>query len=106
MAAFLSSQGTEVNKNSTIYTSVVFPQKKKKKKRERKEKEKKNKERVWGQTSFISKCIKIEIRGTVFTLIILKPQLLTIIILKFEKVQFTTHIVSKNCGMNGKQCRP
>ena len=40
----LSSQGTEVNKNSTSYTSVVSPQKKKKKK-----KEKKNKERVWGQ---------------------------------------------------------
>ena len=38
-------QGTEVNKNSTSYTSVVSPQKKKKKK-----KEKKNKERVWGQT--------------------------------------------------------
>ena len=34
---FLSSQGTEVNKNSTSYTSVVPPQKKKKKK------EKKNK---------------------------------------------------------------
>ena len=43
---FLSSQGTEVNKNSTSYTSVVSPQKKKKKK-----KEKKNKERVWGQTT-------------------------------------------------------
>ena len=41
---FLSSQGTEVNKNSTSHTSVVSPQKKKKKK------EKKNKERVWGQT--------------------------------------------------------
>ena len=44
---FLSSQGTEVNKNSTSYTSVVSLQKKKKKK---KKKEKKNKERVWGQT--------------------------------------------------------
>ena len=39
-------QGTEVNKNSTNYTSVVSSQKKKKKKK----KEKKNKERVWGQT--------------------------------------------------------
>ena len=39
----LSSQGTEVNKNSTSYTSVVSPQKKKKEKKE-------NKERVWGQT--------------------------------------------------------
>ena len=29
---FLSSQGTEVNKNSTSYTSVVSPKKKKKKK--------------------------------------------------------------------------
>ena len=38
---FLSSQGTEVNKNSTSYASVVSPQKKKKKKK----KEKKNKER-------------------------------------------------------------
>ena len=44
---FLSGQGTEVNKNSTSYKSVVSPQKKKKKKEE---KEKKNKERVWGQT--------------------------------------------------------
>ena len=34
---FLSSQGTEVNKNSTSYTSVVSPQKKKEEK-ERKEK--------------------------------------------------------------------
>ena len=42
------NQGTEVNKNSTSYTSVVSPQKKKKKK-----KEKKNKERVWGQTNSI-----------------------------------------------------
>ena len=40
----MAEQGTEVNKNSTSYTSVVSPQKKKKKK------EKKNKERVWGQT--------------------------------------------------------
>ena len=53
----LSSQGTEVNKHSTSYTSVVSPQKKiyiKKKK-----KEKKNKERVWGQTISYSKCPKI-----------------------------------------------
>ena len=35
------NQGTEVNKNSTSYTSVVSPQKKKKKKKE--EEEKKNK---------------------------------------------------------------
>ena len=46
---FLSSQGTEVNKNSTSYTSVVSPQKKKKKKKKKK-KEKTNKERIWGQT--------------------------------------------------------
>ena len=32
---FLSSQGTEVNKNSTSYTSIVSPQKKKKKKEEK-----------------------------------------------------------------------
>ena len=50
---WLKSQGTEVNKNSTSYTSVVSPQKKKKKKKE--EKEKKNKERVWGQTRFVHK---------------------------------------------------
>ena len=50
---WLNSQGTEVNKNSTSYTSVVSPQKKKKKKEE--EKEKKNKERVWGQTRFVHK---------------------------------------------------
>ena len=56
----LSSQGTEVNKNSTSYTSIVSPQKqqqkkkkkkKKKKKRRKRKKEKKIiKERVWGQT--------------------------------------------------------
>ena len=51
---FLSSQGTEVNKNSTSYTSVVSPQKKKKKK-----KEKKNKERVWGQNKMGFKGVKI-----------------------------------------------
>ena len=33
------NQGTEVNKNSTSYTSVVSPQKKKKKKKEKKNKE-------------------------------------------------------------------
>ena len=33
---FLSSQGTVVNKNSTSYTSVMFPQKKKKKKKKKK----------------------------------------------------------------------
>ena len=43
------AEGTEVNKNSTSYTSVLSPKKKKKKKK----KEKKNKERVWGQTSCI-----------------------------------------------------
>ena len=46
---FLSSQGTEVNKNSISYTSVVSPQTKEKKK-----KDKKNKERVWGQTSILA----------------------------------------------------
>ena len=35
--SYLSSQGTEVNKNSTSYTSVVSPQKKEEEK-ERKEK--------------------------------------------------------------------
>ena len=30
---FLSSQGTEANKNSTSYTSVVSPQKKRKRKK-------------------------------------------------------------------------
>ena len=34
--AFLSSQGTEVNKNSTSYTSVVSPQEKKKKRKKTK----------------------------------------------------------------------
>ena len=52
---WLNSQGTEVNKNSTSYTSVVSPQKKKKKKKKKEEKEKKNKERVWGQTRFVHK---------------------------------------------------
>ena len=41
---FLSSQGTEVNKNSTSYTSVVSLQKKKKKKKKKKE-EKERKEK-------------------------------------------------------------
>ena len=44
----MAEQGTEVNKNSTLYKCCV-PSKKKKKKK--KKKEKKNKERVWGQTS-------------------------------------------------------
>ena len=39
----LSSQGTEVSKNSTSYTSVVSPQKKKKKKKKKEEKERKEK---------------------------------------------------------------
>ena len=61
----VSSQRTEVNKNSISYTSVVSPQKyknkkkqkkkKKKKEKEKKKKEKKNKERVWGQTSVFVK---------------------------------------------------
>ena len=54
----LSSQGTEVNKNSTSYTSVVSLKKKKKKKK--KKKEKKNKERVWGQTIFFLSLLFIE----------------------------------------------
>ena len=37
---FLSSQGTEVNKNSTSYTSVVSPQKKKEKKKKKKKRKK------------------------------------------------------------------
>ena len=38
---FLFGQGTEVNKNSTSYISVVSPQKKKKEEKERKEKKRK-----------------------------------------------------------------
>ena len=38
--AELSSQGTEVNKNSTSCTSVVSPQKKKKKKKRKRKKRK------------------------------------------------------------------
>ena len=58
---FLSSRGTEVNKNSTSYTSVVSPQKKKKKKKKKKKqkKEKKNKERVWGQTTLQHACLRL-----------------------------------------------
>ena len=55
-----TSQGIEVNKNSTSYTSVVSPsktkKKTKKKQKKKKKKEKKNKERVWGQTTF--QCIE------------------------------------------------
>ena len=40
---FLSRQGTEVNQNSTSYTSVMSPQKKKKKKKKKEEKERKEK---------------------------------------------------------------
>ena len=39
----MAEQGTEVNKNSTSYTSVVSPQKKKKKKKKKREKEGKEK---------------------------------------------------------------
>ena len=39
----MAEQGTEVNENSTIYTSVVSPQKKKKKKKKKEEKERKEK---------------------------------------------------------------
>ena len=53
------SQGTEVNKNSTSYTSAVSPQKKKKKK------EKKNKERVWGQTTSLV-CVSNNFEQTPF----------------------------------------
>ena len=34
------------------------------------------------------------------------PQLLTILVLKFESAHFTTCCMSKNCWMSGKQCRP
>ena len=57
MAEQRTHQGTEVNKNSTSYTSVVSPQKKKKKKKKKK-KEKKNKERVWGQTKDDAQILK------------------------------------------------
>ena len=39
---FLSSQGTEVNKNSTSYISVVSPQKKKKEEEEKENKKRRN----------------------------------------------------------------
>ena len=39
----MAEQGTEVNKNSTSYTSVVSPQEKKKKKKKKKKKRKKRK---------------------------------------------------------------
>ena len=42
---------------------------------------------------------------TVFTLSIQTPQLLTIHNLKFEQVQFTPTVVSKNNWMGGKKCR-
>ena len=65
-----TSQGTEVNKNSTSYTSVVSPQKKKKKKKKKK-KEKKNKERVWGQTNVIKPS------NTIYNLVVMFPALFT-----------------------------
>ena len=43
---------------------------------------------------------------TVFTLSIQTPQLLTILCLKFEQVQFTIHCCVKNSWMSGKQCSP
>ena len=43
---------------------------------------------------------------SVFTLSIQRPQLLTMLVLKFEKVNLLPDVVSKNCWMNGKQCRP
>ena len=42
---------------------------------------------------------------TLLTLSIQTPQLLIILVLKFEQVQFTTHVVSKNYWMSDKQCR-
>ena len=39
----------------------------------------------------------------VFTL---TPQLLTIFVLNFEQVQLLPNVVSKNCWMSCKQCRP
>ena len=53
---FLSSQGTEVNKNSTSYTSVVSPQKKKKKKKKEK-KIKKGSEARLKLIHKVSKCL-------------------------------------------------
>ena len=43
--SFLSSQGTEVNKNSTSYTSVVSLQKKKKKKKKKKRRRRRRRKR-------------------------------------------------------------
>ena len=50
--------------------------------------------------------ISVFVTFTVFTLSIQTPHLLTILYLKFEQVQFTTTVVSKNIWMSGKQCRP
>ena len=43
---------------------------------------------------------------TVFTLSIQTPQLLAILYLKFEHVQFTSYCCVSNSWMSGKQCRP
>ena len=65
MAEQTSSQGTEVNKNSTSYTSVVSPQKKKKKKKRRKRKKRKIKKmsgaRLMPSGLFCLSCLKSSI---------------------------------------------
>ena len=55
-----------------------------------------------GKCLISMKSIKI----TIFTLSIWTPQLLTVVSLEFEQGQVTTHVVSKNCWISGKLCRP
>ena len=43
---------------------------------------------------------------SVNTLSFQTPQLLTILNLKFEQVQFTTHFSVLSSWMSGRQCRP
>ena len=44
--------------------------------------------------------------GTVFTLSIRTPQLLTIYVLNLNQYNSLPDVVSKKCWMSGKQCRP
>ena len=54
----------------------------------------------------IDNLISVSVTLTVFTLSIQTPQPLTILYLKFEQVQFTTHFSVLNSWMSGKQYRP
>ena len=58
---------------------------------------------ILGHLPYFNRCVFVMDSVKVFTLSIGTPQLLTILILNFEQVQFTSDVVSKNCWMSVKQ---